>query len=95
MMIVDDMTLRLAGITIPGLDMIWNFEQIRDYAYREMYDPENIKDDIKENRLLYEFGEITREEYERTNDELMRQLKMAERGQEMDLGTRTDILGAS
>ncbi|HIE31112.1 MAG TPA: hypothetical protein EYP67_01850 [Methanosarcinales archaeon] len=94
MFIIDDLLLRQVGISIPGLDLIWIFEQIRDFAYREMYDPEKIRNRIKENRLLYEFEEIDREEYDRTNTELMRQLKLAEMGQEMNLGVRMDILGA-
>lgn len=94
MFIIDDILLRQLGISIPGLDMVWTLEQIRDFAYREMYNPDKIKNEIKENRLLFEFGEITREEYERTNTELMRQLKLAQQCTEMDLGVRTDILGA-
>jgi hypothetical protein len=94
MLLLDDILLRQLGISIPGLDMIWTFEQIRDFAYREMYNPEKIKNEIKENRLLFEFGEITREEYVRTNSELMHKLKLAELGAEMNLSVRTDILGA-
>lgn len=91
--LLDDMALRTLGITIPGYDTIWLFEQLRDIAYRELYNPEKIKDQIKENRMLYEFGEITKEEYERTNADLMQKLKLAERGEEMNLEVRTDILG--
>ncbi len=94
MFILDDLLLRSVGLEIPGLDLIWTFEQIRDYAYKETYNPEKISDQIKENRLLYEFGDITREEYDRTNTELMRQLTLAKRGQEMNLEVRTDILEA-
>ncbi len=93
MFILDDIVLRQFGISIPGLDMLWTIEQIRNFAYRELYNPEKIKNQIKENRLLYEFGEINRDEYERTNNELLHKLKMAERGQEMNLGARMDILG--
>ncbi len=93
MFIIDDILLRQLGITIPGLDLIWTLEQIRDFAYREMYNPEKIKNSIKENRLLYEFGEITEEEYKRINAELTEQLKLAQRGEETNLGVRIDILG--
>jgi hypothetical protein len=44
--------------------------------------------------LLFELEEITRDEYERTNAELMRQLKLTEQMHEMNLHVRTDILGA-
>lgn len=94
MFIIDDLLLRQMGITIPGLNLIWTLEQIRDFAYREMYNPEKIKNRIKENRLLFELGEITGDEYEKTNTELLQELKLAERGAEMNLSVRTDILGA-
>ncbi len=94
MFIIDDILLRQLGISIPGLSLIWTLEQIRDFAYRELYNPEKIKNRIKENRLLFEFGEITPDEYETNNEKLLQELKMAELGAEMNLGVRTDILGA-
>ncbi|MCZ7406349.1 MAG: gas vesicle protein GvpG [Candidatus Methanoperedens sp.] len=93
MFLLDDIVLRGFGISIPGLDMLWTIEQIRSFAYREFYNPEKIKSSIKENRLLYEFGEMNRDEYERKNNELLHKLKMAQRGQEMNIGGRMDILG--
>lgn len=94
MFIIDDILLRAAGITIPGLSLIWTLEQIRDMAYKELYNPEKIKNKIKENRLLFEFGELTSGEYENNNTKLLKELKFAERGTEMNLSVRTDILGA-
>lgn len=94
MFIIDDLLLRQMGITIPGLNLIWTLEQIRDFAHREMYNPEKIKNRIKENRLLFELGEMTIDEYEKNNAELLQELKHAERGAEMNLSVRTDILGA-
>jgi hypothetical protein len=94
MFIIDDILLRQMGITIPGWDLIWTLEQIKDFAYRELYNPEKIKNSIKENRLLFELGEITMDEYERTNAKLLQELKLAERGAEMNLSVRTDIMGA-
>jgi hypothetical protein len=93
MFLLEDLVLRALGITMPALDLIWTLEQIYMYAYREMYNPEKIKNQIKENRMLYEFGELERKEYERRNSELMRRLRLAERAAEMDLGQRVDILG--
>ncbi|MGD0954071.1 MAG: hypothetical protein ABR985_17055 [Methanotrichaceae archaeon] len=79
MFLIDDIILRSLGISMPpGLDMIGTIEQIQKQAYKEIYNPEKIKSQFKENRLLYEFGELTREEYERTNAELMHYLKVAE-----------------
>ena len=94
MFIIDDILLRQMGITIPGWDIIWTLEQIKDFAYRELYNPEKIKNSIKENRLLFELEEITMDEYERTNAKLLQELKLAERGAEMNLSVRTDIMGA-
>lgn len=91
--IVDDIFLRMLGISIPPLDMIWLMEEIRDYAYRELYDPEKINDQLKEIRLLYELGEISKEEYDKKNEELNRKLRIANRVSNMNLSKRIDILG--
>jgi hypothetical protein len=93
MFILDDLLLRSLGISLPGLDLIWTLEQVQKFAYREMYNPEKIKNQIKETRLLYEFGEMTREEYEHATLELMRKLRLAEKAEKMNLSMRTDILG--
>lgn len=94
MFIIDDLLLDQLGIRIPGLNLIWTLEQIRDFAFREMYDPEKIKSKIKENRMLFEFGEVNKDEYEKNNVKLLQELKLAQRGEQMDLSVRTDILGA-
>lgn len=75
--IVDDLFLRMFGISIPPFDMLWVLEQISDYAHAEMYDVDEINNAMKENRLLYEFGEITEAEYEKKNERLNHKLKMA------------------
>lgn len=93
MILIDDIALRALGISIPSLDLFWTFEQIYKFAYKEMYNPEKIKNQIKENRLLYEFGETTRDEYERTNSELMHKLRLALKASEMNLVQRMDLLG--
>ena len=93
MFLIDDIVLRSLGISIPSIDMFWTIEQIYKFAYKETYNPEKIKSQIKENRLLYEFGETSREEYEQTNSELMYKLRLALKASEMDLGQKTDLLG--
>jgi hypothetical protein len=93
MFIIDDIVLRSVGISIPGLDMIWTLEQIQKYALKGYYNPEKIRDQIKETRLLYEFGEIDRQEYEQMNSKLLHKLDVAQKVLEMDLGSRVDILG--
>ena len=94
MFIIDDLLLEQFGIKIPGLSLIWTLEQIRDFAFREMYDPEKVKNKIKENRMLFEFGEVSRDEYEKNNIKLLQELKLAQRGAQMNINVRTDILGA-
>lgn len=93
MFIIDDIVLRSIGISVPGLDMIWTLEQIQMYALKGYYNPERIRDQIKETRLLYEFGEIDRQEYEQMNSKLLHKLDVAQKVLEMDLGSRVDILG--
>lgn len=51
---------------------------IRSTAIDELYDIDEIQDDIKENRLLYELGECSHEEYDQRRLELERQLDVAE-----------------
>ncbi|MDD3089855.1 MAG: hypothetical protein PHN90_09200 [Methanothrix sp.] len=91
MFLIDDILLRSLGFSIPGLDMFWLFEQILYFTRKEMYD--QIKDRLKENRMLYELGEISNDDYMRTNARLVRQLRLAEKARDMNLGVRTDILG--
>lgn len=50
---------------------------IRSTAIDELYDIDEIQDDIKENRLLYELGERSREEYDQRRLELESQLDVA------------------
>ncbi|MCO5380947.1 MAG: hypothetical protein NHB15_01450 [Methanosarcina barkeri] len=92
MFLLDDILLKMLGISIPGLDLISNIEIIRDFAYRELYNLDKIKNKIKENQMLYEFDELSTEEYEEKRTELMKQLKFAERVLETNLNVRTDIL---
>lgn len=92
MFLLDDFVLRALGISIPGWDFFWLLRLIRDYAFREMYNPEEVKDRIKENRMLYEFGELSEEAYREKETELLEKLRLARRVEEMNLKTRTDIL---
>ena len=54
-------------------------ESLHDFSMQTIYDPARLNDEIKMNRMLYEFEEISREEYEKTNAKLLRKLKIAER----------------
>mgnify|MGYP007084760874 CR=1 FL=1 len=86
----------MLGFAIPPFDMIWLMETIRDYAenVRQEETQQKINSKIKENRLLYELGEITRDEYERRGKELNRQRQMSKRTDRMNLNQRINILGS-
>lgn len=51
---------------------------IQALAVEEIYDREAIRNDLKENRLLFEIGDRSRVEYERRQEELRTQLDVAE-----------------
>jgi hypothetical protein len=90
--LIDDIILRMVGISLPPFDMIWLLETIRDYAVQEAYSPEKIGDELKETALQYDLGEITKEEYERRYAELTEKLKIAQRARESNIKKRMDIL---
>jgi uncharacterized membrane protein len=93
--LIDDIFLRMLGISLPPFDMIWLMETILDYVedIREKESHEKITNKIKENRLLYELGEITKEEYEKRNEELNNKLQMNNRINRMNLNQRLNLLG--
>ena len=91
---VDDVLLRMLGLSIPPFDMIWFLETLEDYA-RGLLEEETqkkISNSLKENRLLFELGEITREEYERRNKELTQKLKKIEKVNRLNLKQRINLL---
>jgi len=92
---IDDIFLRMLGISIPPFDMIWLMETILDYVedIRKKESHEKITNQIKENRLLYELGEITKEEYEKRNGGLNNKLQMNNRINRTNLNQRLNILG--
>jgi hypothetical protein len=73
MFVVDDLFVR------PFVSLL---NVVQAMAIEELYDTEAIRDDIKENRLLFEVGERSREEYEERRSELERQLDVAEQARE-------------
>jgi len=72
---------------------IFLMDIIHTHALKEMYPLDKINDAIKENRMLYEFGELTTKEYEAIKINLMQKLEMAKKVREMNLAPRLDILG--
>lgn len=93
--LIDDIFLQMLGISIPPFDMIWLMETILDHVedINEKESHEKITNKIKENRLLYELGEITKEEYEKRNGELGNKLQMNNRINRTNLNRRINILG--
>lgn len=69
MFILDDLLVR------PFISLL---DILHTMALDEMYDTESIREDLKENRLLYEIGERTEEEYQQHKKELESQLELAE-----------------
>jgi len=92
---VDDMFLRMLGISIPPFDMLWVMEQLEDYAIGllEEETQKEVSNNLKENRLLFELGEMTREEYEQKNNELNQKFKKVEKVNRLNLKQRINILG--
>lgn len=93
--LIDDLLLRTLGISIPPFDMLWLIETITDYVEnaRQEESQQKINRKIKENRLLYELGEITKEEYERRSRELNQQLKISKLKNNTNLNKRISLLG--
>ncbi|RRJ31565.1 gas vesicle protein GvpG [Halocatena pleomorpha] len=63
---------------------------IQAMAVEELYDRDEIKNDMKENRLLFELGERSRAEYERRSEELQTQLDVANQAHET-LSTKIQV----
>ena len=80
--LLDDLLVR------PFVNLI---EVLHDMALEELYDVEAIRDELKENRLLYELGERSEAEYERREAELRTQLEEAKEARERLRGRATVI----
>lgn len=68
-------------------------EILHDMAIEEMYDVDQIRDQLKENRLLFELGERSQEEYERVKAELEEELELAQRAREQLHGKAEVVQG--
>ena len=69
MFIVDDILVK------PFVSVL---DILHTMALNEMYDTAAIRDDLKENQLLYEVGERSEATYKERKQELELQLEMAE-----------------
>ena len=83
MFIVDDILVK------PFVSVL---DILHTMALNEMYDTAAIRDDLKENQLLYEVGERSEETYEERKRELELQLEMAEQIQSQMSG-RIEVKG--
>lgn len=72
--------------------LFYLLEVLHDMAIEERYDTEEIRDRIKENRLLYELGERSEEEYARRKRELTEELEVAEEARER-LSGKVEVMG--
>jgi hypothetical protein len=73
MLLVDDLLLK------PFVSLL---DILQAMVLEELHDVEEIRDDIKENQLLYELGERSQAEYERRKAELETSLQVAEQVRE-------------
>ena len=69
MIVLDDLFVR------PLVSII---DAVHVLALSELYDVEEIEDQLKENQLLYELGERSEAEYARRREELREELDVAQ-----------------
>ena len=82
MILVDDLLVR---------PFVGFLEILHDMAIEEAYDVEAIRDEIKENRLLYEIGDRPEAEYVERKAELEEQLDVAQEAHEQ-LSGRAEVI---
>lgn len=63
------------GVPIAGLKFV--LEQLRDLVERELHDEGRIREDLLLLQLRLDEGELTEEEYERLEEEVMVRLRAA------------------
>ena len=76
MIIIDDL-LKSLKVLVKPFDVIWVMQLLRDYALKERYNIKQINNQIKENRLLFEIGEIAEKEYKEKHKLLLEELETA------------------
>lgn len=77
MLIVDDLLVR------PFFSLL---DILHAMTLRELYDTEALRDELKENELLYEIGERSQEEYEAERERIESELEAAEELEEQISG---------
>jgi hypothetical protein len=83
MFLVDDLLIR------PFVSLL---DVLHTLALTELYDVEALRDDLKENRLLYEIGERPEAEYRERKAELEAELERA-RELRAELSDKVEVKG--
>ncbi|MBU3965751.1 gas vesicle protein GvpG [Patescibacteria group bacterium] len=55
--------------------LIWMAKKLHDIAYQEITDESKLKEELLKLRTLYELDEISEEEYQKKEDEILRRLE--------------------
>lgn len=82
MFLLDDLLVR------PFVSLLDVLQQL---ALEEMYDIESLRDELKENQLLYELGERPKAEYERRKEQLEEELELAEEVRDQLSGGKIEV----
>ncbi|MBI5347215.1 MAG: hypothetical protein HZB66_01250 [Candidatus Aenigmarchaeota archaeon] len=89
MFVIDDvflLPLSLAGFEpLPNLIMM-SFRAVHKNSLQELYPLKKTQNEIKEIALLYELGELPREEYKKRTSELAEKLRIAQRVNDINIG---------
>ena len=72
-------TAPLAG---PFKGVLWIVKTLAEHAEQELYDEDNIREDLLELEQQYDLGKITLEDFEAAESELLQRLNLARRMKE-------------
>jgi len=75
-------TIVTAPLAGPFKGVLWIVETLAAHAEQELYNPDNIQKELMKLEQQYELGEITIEEFESTESELLQRLNQARRMKE-------------
>jgi hypothetical protein len=75
-------TIVTAPLAGPFKGVLWIVERLAAHAEQELYNPDNIQKELMKLEQQYELGEITIEEFESTESELLQRLNQARRMKE-------------
>ena len=80
MFIIDD--ILLAPIKVPLKGLIWLGKKINEVAEKELSDEGRIKEELMQLQLRFEMDEISEEEYNKQEKELLERLDVARKEKE-------------